>query len=86
MALQLGTPEQLQDALDGCDLDHWVSKAQALPSRFEAARHAAFCGLDEAERHGTLADGMVRSPAEMFEDVYKDMPAHLRQQRQELGI
>ena len=40
----------------------------------------------EAERHGTLADGMVRSPAEMFEDVYKEMPAHLRQQRQELGI
>jgi TPP-dependent pyruvate/acetoin dehydrogenase alpha subunit len=29
---------------------------------------------------------MVRSPAEMFEDVYKVMPAHLRQQRQELGI
>jgi hypothetical protein len=41
VALQLGTPEQLQDALDSCDLDHWVSKAQALPSRFEAARHAA---------------------------------------------
>lgn len=39
--LQLGTPEQLQDALDDCDLDHWVSKTQALPSRFEAARHAA---------------------------------------------
>jgi hypothetical protein len=40
-ALPLGTPEQLQDALDECDLDHWVSKTQALPSRFEAARHAA---------------------------------------------
>jgi len=48
-------------------------------SRFSAAQK-------EAERYGTLADGMVRSPAEMFEDVYKDMPAHLRQQRQELGI
>ena len=40
----------------------------------------------EAERFGTLADGMVRSPAEMFEDVYKVMPEHLRRQRQELGI
>jgi hypothetical protein len=40
-AVQLGTPEQLQDALDDCDLDHWVSKSQALSSRFEAARHAA---------------------------------------------
>ena len=40
----------------------------------------------EAERYGTLADGHLRSPAEMFEDVYKVMPAHLRRQRQELGI
>ena len=40
-AVATGTPEQLQDALDDCDLDHWVSKTQALPSRFEAARHAA---------------------------------------------
>jgi len=39
--LPLGTPEQLQDALEACDLDHWVSRIQALPSRFEAARHAA---------------------------------------------
>ena len=39
----------------------------------------------EAERYGTLADGHVQSPAAMFEDVYKDMPAHLRRQRQELG-
>jgi hypothetical protein len=40
-AVAAGTPEQLQDALDDCDLDHWISKTQALPSRFEAARHAA---------------------------------------------
>ena len=40
-AVQLSTPEQLQDALDDCDLDHWVSRTQALPNRFEAARHAA---------------------------------------------
>lgn len=40
-AVQFGTPEELQDALDDCDLEHWVSKTQALPSRFEAARHAA---------------------------------------------
>jgi len=40
-AVPLGTSEQLQDALDDCDLEHWVSKTQALPSRFEAARYAA---------------------------------------------
>lgn len=37
----LATPEQLQDALDGCDLGHWASRTQALSSRFDAARHAA---------------------------------------------
>ncbi|MEO8103547.1 MAG: 3-methyl-2-oxobutanoate dehydrogenase (2-methylpropanoyl-transferring) subunit alpha [Betaproteobacteria bacterium] len=40
----------------------------------------------EAESYGTLANGHVQSPAAMFEDVYKDMPAHLRRQRQELGF
>ncbi len=40
----------------------------------------------EAEKYGSMADGLMRSPAEMFEDVYKEMPEHLRRQRQELGI
>ena len=40
----------------------------------------------EAERHGTLASGYAPGAADMFEDVYKDMPAHLRRQRQELGV
>jgi 2-oxoisovalerate dehydrogenase E1 component alpha subunit len=40
----------------------------------------------EAEKYGSMADGHMRSPAEMFEGVYKDMPEHLRRQRQELGI
>lgn len=40
----------------------------------------------EAESYGTLADNHIHSAATMFEDVYKDMPAHLRRQRQELGV
>jgi len=40
----------------------------------------------EAESHGTLGDGRIASAASMFEDVYKDMPEHLRRQRQELGV
>ena len=59
------------------------SEHEAMQKELEAEVVAA---QKEAERYGTLADGMVRSPAEMFEDVYKVMPAHLRQQRQELGI
>jgi len=39
-----------------------------------------------AESHGTLASGRTSSVATMFEDVYKDMPAHLRRQRQQLGV
>ncbi|OGA31586.1 MAG: 2-oxoisovalerate dehydrogenase [Betaproteobacteria bacterium RIFCSPLOWO2_12_FULL_64_23] len=40
----------------------------------------------EAESYGSLADGHVHSAASMFEDVYKDMPEHLRRQRQQLGV
>jgi len=40
----------------------------------------------EAEGYGTLATGPAHSAATMFDDVYKDMPEHLRRQRQQLGI
>ena len=40
----------------------------------------------EAERHGCLLDGRVPSAATMFDDVYKDMPEHLRRQRQQMGV
>lgn len=38
----------------------------------------------EAERHGTLLDGHLPSAASMFDDVYHELPAHLRRQRQQL--
>jgi len=41
--------------------------------------------LREARSYGTLNDGPKASPSTMFEDVYKEMPPHLREQRQELG-
>ncbi|NML47006.1 3-methyl-2-oxobutanoate dehydrogenase (2-methylpropanoyl-transferring) subunit alpha [Ramlibacter sp. G-1-2-2] len=40
----------------------------------------------EAESHGTLLDGHIPNVASMFEDVYAEMPAHLRRQRQQLGL
>jgi 2-oxoisovalerate dehydrogenase E1 component alpha subunit len=40
----------------------------------------------EAESRGTLHDGPKPSTATMFEGVYKEMPRHLREQRQEMGI
>ncbi len=42
--------------------------------------------MKEAESFGSLADGHVFSAATMFDDVYEDMPAHLRRQRQQLGV
>jgi 2-oxoisovalerate dehydrogenase E1 component alpha subunit len=38
----------------------------------------------EAESHGTLLDGHIPPLSSMFEDVFKEMPAHLRQQLSEL--
>lgn len=63
--VQLGTPELLQDALDGCDLDHWGSKTQALPSRFEAARHAAVQLLKPNVVHVTLPRRTLNDEAEL---------------------
>ncbi|WP_312307076.1 3-methyl-2-oxobutanoate dehydrogenase (2-methylpropanoyl-transferring) subunit alpha [Pulveribacter sp.] len=40
----------------------------------------------EAERHGTLLEGRAASAATIFEGVYKDMPEHLRRQRQQMGV
>ncbi len=40
----------------------------------------------EAESYGTLGNGRVPSAADMFEGVYKEMPDHLRRQRQQLGV
>jgi 2-oxoisovalerate dehydrogenase E1 component alpha subunit len=40
----------------------------------------------EAESHGTLHDGARLSPRLMFEDVFADMPPHLRAQRQAAGF
>lgn len=40
----------------------------------------------EAERYGTMAEGRIPGAETIFDDVYKDMPPHLRRQRQQLGV
>jgi len=40
----------------------------------------------EAEAVGTLGHGELPSIKTMFEDVFKDMPEHLRRQRQQMGV
>jgi len=51
--------------LDDCDLDYWVSKTQALPSRFEAARHAAVQLLKPNVVHVALPKRTLNDEAEL---------------------
>jgi len=61
----------------------WSEKQHAgMMEEVEAQVRAA---QKEAESYGTLGSGPIPSAAAIFDDVYKDMPEHLRRQRQQLG-
>jgi len=77
----LGDPvERLRKHLVG--LGAWSdAEHEATRKELDAQVSAA---LKEAERYGSLAQGHVASAASMFDDVYKDMPDHLRRQRDQL--
>ncbi|WP_407309573.1 3-methyl-2-oxobutanoate dehydrogenase (2-methylpropanoyl-transferring) subunit alpha [Pseudomonas sp. nanlin1] len=65
-------------------LGQWSDERhEALLAEVEAQVLAA---QKEAESYGTLVSGKVASAATIFEDVYKEMPEHLRQQRQQMGV
>ena len=79
----LGDPvERLARHLTG--LGAWSADEQA--SVQQALEAEVIAAQKEAEGYGTLATGPVPSPATMFDDVYKDVPAHLVRQRQQLGF
>ena len=59
------------------DAEHEATQ-QALDAEVAAA-------LKEAAQHGSLLDGHIPPLATMFEDVYQDMPAHLREQLRQAG-
>jgi len=63
----------------------WWSDAEHEATQAELEAEV-IASQKEAERYGSLLDGHVPSAASMFEDVYKEMPEHLRRQRQALGI
>jgi len=54
---------------------------EAMHKELEAQVVAA---QKQAEQYGLLSNGHIPSAASMFEDVYRDMPSHLRRQRDEL--
>jgi 2-oxoisovalerate dehydrogenase E1 component alpha subunit len=79
----LGDPiARLKQHLIG--LDAW-SEQEHEQTR-QALETEVITAQKEAESYGTMADGHVPSAATMFEDVYKDMPEHLRRQREQLGV
>jgi 2-oxoisovalerate dehydrogenase E1 component alpha subunit len=57
------------------------ARHDALHKELEAEILAA---QKEAERYGTLLDGQIPKPESMFEDVYKNMPKHLVEQRAQM--
>jgi 2-oxoisovalerate dehydrogenase E1 component alpha subunit len=65
-------------------LGKW-SEAQHQQLQEEVVEEVRAAGK-EAESHGTLGSGKIPSPKTMFEDVFKEMPWHLRRQRQQLGV
>ncbi|WP_213881355.1 thiamine pyrophosphate-dependent enzyme [Pseudomonas sp. dw_358] len=63
--------------------DQWSEERHSqLSSEIEGQIMAA---QKEAEQYGTLVSGQVASAASIFEDVYKEMPAHLHTQRRQMG-
>ena len=46
---------------------------------------AVLAAQKEAESYGTLASGHVHDTSTMFDDVYKEMPPHLKRQRAQAG-
>jgi len=55
---------------------------EATQKELEAQVSAA---MKEATQYGSLLDGHIPPLASMFEDVYKDMPPHLREQLRQAG-
>ncbi len=69
---------------------HLIALGEWDDGRHEAAQKDAVeqvrAANAEASANGTLGEGKIPSVKTMFEDVYKDMPWHLRRQRQQTGV
>jgi len=80
-AWPLGDPiERLKQHL--IQLGEWSEQRHEKLAR-ELEDHAA-ASWKEALTHGTLSDGPKLDRGLLFEDVYKEMPEHLRQQREQM--
>ena len=82
-AWPLGDPiERLKDHLIA--LGEW-SEDQQQAAHKDAVEQVRAANK-QASSYGTLGEGEKPSLKYMFEDVYKEMPWHIRRQRQEMGV
>ena len=82
-AWPLGDPiERLKQHLT--TLGEW-SDDQHQAAHAEAVEQVKVANT-EATSHGTLGENKLPSASTMFEDVFKEMPEHLRRQRQQMGV
>lgn len=81
-AWPLGDPiERLRQHL--LALGEWSpQRQQQLTQELEAQVASSW---EQSVRYGTLTEKPTLDPATMFEDVFKEMPAHLQRQQQELA-
>ena len=80
-AWPLGDPiTRLKEHLIG--LGEWSEERHAALER-ELEAHVTAC-WKEAVTYGTLTEGVTLDPLSMFEDVFHEMPPHLKRQREEL--
>ena len=63
--VELATPEQLQDALDACNLNYWTSKTQALSTRFDTTCHSCVQLLRPNVVHATISKCMLNDEVEL---------------------
>jgi 2-oxoisovalerate dehydrogenase E1 component alpha subunit len=82
-----GAPFPLGDPVDR------LTRHLIAIGEWDDERHQAFAaGIDqevttafaEADSHGSVKGGSTSEPATMFDDVYKTMPRHLREQRDQV--
>ena len=70
--------------------DHLIARGEWSEDQQQAAHKDAVelvrAANKKASSYGTLGEGEKPSVKFMFEDVYKDMPWHIRRQRQEMGV
>ena len=60
----------------------WTEK-QHVALELELEKHASD-SWKEAVTYGTMSEGPGLDPSDMFEDVYKEMPEHLKKQREQM--